>query len=51
MKKVILNIFISFCLIIGTYFITIYNLKIENIEITEDGEIITINKQKYFYEF
>lgn len=51
MKKIILNLLIALCLIICTYFITIYNLKIEQVEKTEQGELITINGQKYFYEF
>lgn len=51
MKKIILNLFIGLCLIICTYFITIYNLKIEQVEETEQGEMIIINGQKYLYEF
>lgn len=51
MKKIILNLLIALCLIICTYFATIYNLRIDRIRITEQGELITINGQDYFYEF
>lgn len=50
-KKIILMLAILAITILTTYFITIYNLKIENVQRTETGELITINGQDYYYEF
>lgn len=51
MRNFILGFLISLVLVICTYFATIYNLRIDRIRITEQGELITINGQDYFYEF
>lgn len=50
-KKIILMLAILAITILATYSMTIYNLKIENVQRTETGELITINGQDYYYEF
>lgn len=45
-KKIILML-----AILAITILTTYNLKIENVQRTETGELITINGQDYYYEF
>lgn len=51
MKKYIFIILSIVTTAIITYFLTIYNLKITNVEKSESGELITINNQKYYIEY
>lgn len=51
MKKILITILLLFITIVETYFITINNLQITNVEKTETGELITINNNNYYYEY
>lgn len=52
MKKLIIFIIYTLVLVLGTYFITVRNLKITDVEPVEKGVImITINNNDYYYEF
>lgn len=48
--KMLRKIFVILAIIIATYLLTIYNLKVENVEQSEGGYLIIINNQKYFFE-
>lgn len=48
--KIIRKIFVILAIIIVTYLLTIYNLKVENVVQSEGGYLITVNNQKYFFE-
>lgn len=51
MKKLIIFIIYTLVLVLGTYFITVRNLKITDVEPVEEGIMITINNNNYYYEF
>lgn len=48
--KVFRKIFVILAIVLITYLITIYNLKIENVEENKGGYLITVNGQNYFFE-
>lgn len=48
--KILRKIFVILTIIIATYLLTIYNLKVENVEQSEGGYLLTVNGQKYFFE-
>lgn len=48
--KILRKIFVILAIVFATYLITIYSLKIENVEQSEGGYLITVNDQKYFFE-
>lgn len=51
MKKLIIFIIYTLILMLGTYFVTIHNLKVTDVEPAEEGVMITINNNNYYYEF
>lgn len=48
--KILKKILVTLIIIIVTYLFTIYNLKVENVEQSEGGYLITVNNQNYFFE-
>lgn len=48
--KVFKKILVILTIVLTSYLITIYSLKIENVEQSEGGYLITVNNQKYFFE-
>lgn len=48
--KILRKIFVILTIITVTYLLTIYSLKVENVEQSEGGYLITVNNQKYFFE-
>ena len=48
MKKLIIFIIYTLILVLGTYFVTIHNLKVTDVEPAEEGVMITINNNNYY---
>ena len=48
--KILRKILVILTIVIATYLLTIYNLKVENVEQSEGGYLITVNNQNYFFE-